>query len=109
MKKMERGKEAALTPHELEKLRRGYWEPEFWFGYHRGLNRLRHGNIFGNAEEHRSWSSIPDSLDEEPSIERIAWGIGYRAGYMGMQVEGAAEKIRELMKFLKDNYGVEEV
>ncbi len=98
-----------MTPDELEKLRRSYWETEFWFGYHRGLNRLRYGNIFGNAEEHRDWSSIPDNLDEEPSIERVAMGIGYRAGYMGMRVEAATEKIRELMKLLKEKYGVEEM
>ncbi len=98
-----------MTPDELEKLRRPYWETEFWFGYHRGLNRLRYGNIFGNSEEHRAWSSIPDNLDEEPSIERVAMGIGYRAGYTGMRVEAATEKIRELMRRLKEKYGVEEM
>ncbi len=108
MKKMERGKETALTADELEKLKRGYWEPEFWLGYRRGLNRLKYGNIFGSAEEHRSWSEIPHNLDEEPSIELVARGIGYRAGYMGMQVEGAAEKMREFLRYLKETYGVED-
>ncbi len=104
--KKEQGKKTVLTEDELKKLTRGYWEPEFWLGYHRGLSRLQYGNIFGSAEEHRSWSETPVCLEEEPSIERIARGIGYRAGYMGMQVEGAEEKIIEYVNFLKEKYGV---
>ncbi len=94
--------------HDLQKLVRGYWEPEFWFGYHRGLNRRNYGKVFGSNEEHRSWHDIACNPEEEPSIERIAGGIGYRAGYAGMNVEEAAEKIRELMKELKIKYGIEE-
>lgn len=106
--KRERKETPVFTTDELEKLKRGYWEPEFWLGYHRGLNRLRYGNIFGSTEQHSASSDIPDNLEDEPSIEKVAMGIGYRAGYMGMQIEGATEKIREFMKFLKEKYGAEE-
>ncbi len=102
-------KAPALTADELSKLKRAYWEPEFWFGYHRGLNRLRYGKIFGNVDEHRSWISIPDNLEDEPSVERIARGIGYRTGYAGIQFDGAVDKIREFMKYLQGKYGVEDM
>jgi hypothetical protein len=86
------------------KLNPGFWEPEFWLGYHRGLNRRRYGEIFGNSEEHQSWHDIPDNLEEEPSIERVARGMGYRAGYAGLTVEEATGGIKEFINISKEKY-----
>jgi hypothetical protein len=66
------------------------------------LNRRLYGKIFGNDEEHRSWYEIPDNLEEEPCIERVARGIGYRIGYAGIPIDEAVEKIKEFMKKLKE-------
>ncbi len=93
------------TPDNAGKLNPAYWEPEFWLGYRHGLNRRRFGEIFGDAEEHHRWHDIPDNLEEEPSIELVARGIGYRAGFAGIDIEQAAEKIRDFMKILAEKYG----
>lgn len=83
-------------------LDRAYWEPEFWFGYRRGLNRLRYGKIFGSDEEHHSWHDIPETLEEETSVELVVRGMGYRAGYAGLTVEEAAERAKEFIMYLEE-------
>jgi hypothetical protein len=50
---------------------------EYWAGYQRGLRRAHHGSIFGTAEEHQLWFSIPN---EEPDLNRRQRGQGYRDG-----------------------------
>jgi hypothetical protein len=95
------GKTGELNP--------AFWQPEFWLGYRRGLNRRLYGKIFGDSEFHRSWHDIPDNLEEEPSIERVVRGMGYRAGYAGLNVEEAAGKIIEFINILKEKYGLEEI
>jgi hypothetical protein len=97
----ESGKTTLSVADDAGKFNPVYWEPEFWTGYRRGLNRRRYGEIYGNPAEHRSWHDIPENLDQEPSIERVAWGMGYRAGFAGLTVEEAAEKIMEFIKVLK--------
>lgn len=100
-------KSSVLAADALSKFSPSSWEPDFWLGYRRGLNRRLYGKIFGNIEEHRSWYEIPDNLEEEPSIERVARGIGYRIGYEGIPIEGAVEKIKGFMKTLKGKYELE--
>jgi hypothetical protein len=102
-------KKSALTADDLEKLDPRYWEQDFWLGYRRGLNRRLYGEIFGNAEVHRSWHDIPDNLEKEPHIERVASGIGYRIGYAGTPIEEAAEELKKFIKSLKEKYGIEEM
>ncbi len=89
------------------KLKTAFWEPEFWFGYHRGLSRHLYGDIFGNQDVHHRWHDIPDDLEDEPSIELVARGKGYRAGYAGLTVEEAAMGIKEFVNILKKKYGPE--
>ncbi len=91
-------------PGDAAKLETGFWEPEFWLGYRRGLNRRLHGKIFGDEEEHHRWHDMPDNLEEEPSIELVARGMGYRAGFAGIDSEQAAGKLRDFMKILVEKY-----
>ncbi len=88
------------------KLKPAFWEPEFWLGYRHGLNSRLHGKIFGDEEERHRWHDIPDNLEDEPSIELVARGMGYRAGFAGCDVEEAASKGRELIDMLKKKYGL---
>jgi len=97
-------KSSALSAVDPDRFNSIYWEPDFWLGYRRGLNRRLYGKIFGNDEEHRSWYEIPDNLEEEPCVERIARGVGYRIGYAGISLEQAAGKIKEFMDNLKEKY-----
>jgi hypothetical protein len=105
----ETDKGSVSTADDLGKLDPRYWEQDFWLGYRRGLNRRLYGEIFGNAEVHRSWHDIPDNLEEEPFIERVARGIGYRIGYTGAPVEEAAEELKIFIENLKEKYGIKEM
>lgn len=95
-------------PGDTAKLDTAFWEPEFWLGYRRGLNRRLHGKIFGDEEEHHRWHDITDKLEDEPSIELVARGMGYRAGFAGCNVEEAADRARKLIDMLKEKYGLRE-
>jgi hypothetical protein len=89
-----------------EKLQLKYWEHDFWNGYRRGVNRLRHGKLFGSDEEHRRWLEMPEDLEEGLSIEIVATDAGYRAGHAGLDVVEAVENIRELIRSLQEKYGM---
>lgn len=94
-----------VSAADLEYLEVLYWEQDFWLGYRRGLNRLQHGKIFGRDEEHRARLDMPETLQKGLSIHRVAEGVGYRAGYAGLDVLEATEKIRDFMKTVQEKYG----
>jgi hypothetical protein len=94
-----------VSGSDLENLEVFYWEQDFWLGYRRGLNRLQQGEIFGSDEDHRARLDMPETLQEGLSIHRVAEGVGYCAGYAGLDVLEATEKIRDFMKTLQEKYG----
>jgi len=64
-------------------------EQEFWSGYQRGLRRNHHGDKFGTAAEHKLWMSL--STDEDES--RKMRGLGYRAGFVGQNIQQAMKTL----------------
>ncbi|MFA7177608.1 MAG: hypothetical protein WC114_10195 [Smithellaceae bacterium] len=57
---------------------------EFWNSYIRGLRRNYHGENFGNPGEHETWMALTG-----PDETRRFRGIGYRAGFEGLEIEQA--------------------
>lgn len=55
---------------------------DYGVGYQRGLRRHFHGERFGTAEEHATWSRL--GLDGDPRTEL---GRGYRDGLAGKEPE----------------------
>lgn len=59
---------------------------DFWNGYLCGLRRAYHGENFGNDGEHKMWMSL-----DGPDKSRKMRGVGYRAGFNGMEISQASE------------------
>jgi hypothetical protein len=86
----------------------GTWEQNFWYGFRHGWNRRQFGSVFASEEEHGLWIGMPENPEEEPSMERIARGLGYRTGYSGIPFEEAVGTIRDFMKKMKRHFGMDE-
>ena len=52
-------------------------DPDYWYGYQRGLRRQFYGDTFGSEEDHSQWLSLANSDDD---IRRKR-GRGYHAGF----------------------------
>jgi len=97
-------KSMEVTKNSRMKPDPGSWEHEFWIGYRHGWNRGQYGSIFATEEEHGLWLGMTENPGEEPSVERIARGAGYRTGYAGLPFEEAVGCARAFMNKLKQHF-----
>lgn len=60
----------------------------FWEGYQRGLRRNYHGERFGTAQEHATWTGLKNETEDDSRRYR---GIGYETGFQGKSITEAIE------------------
>lgn len=62
-------------------------ENAFWGGYLRGIRRNYHGENFGTDETHYRHMGLCDAPDAEHQLR----GVGYKAGFEGLNARQALE------------------